>query len=129
MTAGSVAFNIQPRRTGQVLVGSSRDLAGWDARVDRAVTARMLARAAAFVPRLATLRAVRSWTAFRPATPDGLPYIGPWGAGGRTWVAAGHEGLGITTAVGTGRVLADLLAGRVPAIDPAPYAPMRGIAA
>ncbi|HSJ06203.1 MAG TPA: FAD-binding oxidoreductase [Longimicrobiales bacterium] len=129
MTAASVAFNIQPRLTGQVLVGSSRELTGWDARVDRAVTARMLARAAAFVPGLRRLRAIRTWTAFRPATPDGLPYIGPWGDGGRTWVAAGHEGLGITTALGTGRVLADLVAGRAPAIDPAPYAPMRSIAA
>jgi D-hydroxyproline dehydrogenase subunit beta len=129
LTAASVAFNIQPRLTGQVLVGSSRELAGWDARVDRAVTARMLARAASFVPRLAELRAVRTWTAFRPATPDGLPFIGPWRDGGRTWVAAGHEGLGITTALATGRILADLLAGRAPAIDPVPYSPMRGVAA
>jgi glycine/D-amino acid oxidase-like deaminating enzyme len=40
-------------------------------------------------------------------------------------VAAGHEGLGITTALGTARLLADAIVGRAPAIDPAPYAPAR----
>lgn len=45
------------------------------------------------------------------------------------WIAAGHEGLGVTTALGTGCLLADLIAGRTPRIDPAPYAAMRGVAA
>jgi D-hydroxyproline dehydrogenase subunit beta len=44
------------------------------------------------------------------------------------WIAAGHEGLGITTSVGTGQLLADLITGREPAIDPAPFAPSRVLA-
>ena len=44
-----------------------------------------------------------------------------------TELAAGHEGLGIATSLGTARLLADLVAGRTPAIDPAPYAPARAL--
>jgi D-hydroxyproline dehydrogenase subunit beta len=125
MDAASVAFNVQPRTTGQLLVGSSRELVGWDARLNRDILGRMLQRAASFLPRLTALTAVRAWTAFRPATRDKLPYIGRVDDAAGTWVAAGHEGLGITTALGTGRMLADLVAGRTPAIDPAPFAPQR----
>ncbi len=118
---------MQPRLTGQVLVGSARELVGWDASVNRSILARMLARAVAYMPALARLPALRVWTGFRPATPDNLPLIGPFESD-RLWVAAGHEGLGITTALGTGRLLADLVAGREPAIDAAPYAPGRLLA-
>jgi D-hydroxyproline dehydrogenase subunit beta len=125
MDAASVAFNVQPRRTGQVLVGSSRELVGWDARINRDVLRAMLARAAEFLPRLPSLPVLRTWTAFRPATADKLPCIGPIPGAGRVWAAAGHEGLGITTALGTGRLIADLLAGRPTAIDASPYSPGR----
>jgi D-hydroxyproline dehydrogenase subunit beta len=121
----SVAFNLQPRRGGQLLIGSSRELAGWDAGVNRAVVARMLARAAEFVPALRQLLAIRTWTAFRPATRDHLPYIGAVDDTGVVWAAAGHEGLGITTALATGRLIADGIAGRASAIGAAPYSPAR----
>jgi glycine/D-amino acid oxidase-like deaminating enzyme len=123
LTLESVAFNVQPRRTGQVLVGSSRELVGWDASINRPLLARMLRRAAEFLPELPALHALRTWVGFRPATPDKLPFVGRWEPG--LWVAAGHEGLGITTAPGTARLLADLVLGRKPAIDPSPYDPRR----
>lgn len=125
MTGESVAFNVQPRPTGQVLVGSSRELVGWDRTINRRVLARMLARAVDFLPRLGGLAAIRTWTGFRPATPDALPLIGAWPETPGLWIAAGHEGLGITSSLGTAAVLADLVAGRPPAIDPAPYDPAR----
>ena len=129
MTGESVAFNVQPRATGQVLVGSSRELVGWNATVNRRVVGRMIDRACAFMPRLANLTAVRTWIGFRPATPDKLPLIGRWPETPGLWIAAGHEGLGITTSLGTAALLADLVAGRDPAIDPSPYAPERGVVA
>jgi glycine/D-amino acid oxidase-like deaminating enzyme len=129
MTSESVAFNVQPRSTGQVLIGSSRELVGWDASVNRRVLGRMIARACSFMPGLAALTAVRTWTGFRPATPDKLPLIGRWPEVPGLWIAAGHEGLGITTSLGTAAILADLVAGREPAIDAAPYAPDRGVPA
>ena len=129
MTTESVAFNVQPRATQQVLVGSSRELVGWDASTNRRVLARMLARAAEFMPALASLSVIRTWTGFRPATPDKLPLIGAWPATPGLWIAAGHEGLGITTSVGTARVLADLVMGRTPPIDATAFAPTRVLAA
>jgi glycine/D-amino acid oxidase-like deaminating enzyme len=121
----SVAFNVQPRATGQVLIGSSRELVGWDGSLNRGLERRMIARALEFLPRLAGAAVLRSWIGFRPATPDNLPLIGPWPDTPGLWIAAGHEGLGITTSLATARLLADLVAGRPPAIDPAPFAPAR----
>jgi len=126
MTSESVAFNLQPRATGQLLIGSSRELVGWDARINDRLVRQMLERALSFVPALATTSVIRTWTGFRPATPDKLPLIGPWDPVPGLWIAAGHEGLGITTATGTARILADLVAGRATLVDAAPYAPSRG---
>lgn len=125
LTPESVAFNVQPRATGQLLIGSSRELVGWDSSINREVLGKMLRRAFELMPRLEDLSCLRTWTGFRPATPDKLPYIGRWPAVDGLWIAAGHEGLGIMTATGTGRLLADLISGREPLIDPAPFDPTR----
>jgi glycine/D-amino acid oxidase-like deaminating enzyme len=125
LTPESVAFNLQPRATGQMLIGSSRELVGWDTSINRAMLSRMLARAFAFAPRLAELSCIRTWTGIRPATPDKLPYVGRWPATEGLWIAAGHEGLGIMTATGTGRLLTDLILGREPLFDAAPFDPAR----
>jgi glycine/D-amino acid oxidase-like deaminating enzyme len=123
LTSESVAFNVQPRRTGQLLIGSSRELVGWDDSLNGALRGRMLRRATEFLPALEHLRALRTWVGFRPATPDGLPLVGMWEPG--LWVAAGHEGLGVTTAPGTAALLTALVLGRTPPIDPAPFDPRR----
>jgi glycine/D-amino acid oxidase-like deaminating enzyme len=121
----SVAFNIQPRITGQVLIGSSRQYDAEGSAVDQNILSRMLRRAFEYMPGLARLSAVRVWTGHRAATPDKLPIIGPSSVCDRIWLATGHEGLGITTSLGTGRLLADLLLGRPPAIPAEPFAPSR----
>ncbi len=125
MTTESVAFNLQPRKTGQVMIGSSRELVGWNSSINRSVLRRMLARAVEFVPALAASSVIRCWTGFRPATEDKLPLIGAWHPMPGVWIAAGHEGLGITTSLATGQLLADLVAERKPAIDAAPFAATR----
>ncbi|HVR07381.1 MAG TPA: FAD-dependent oxidoreductase [Thermoanaerobaculia bacterium] len=121
----SVAFNVQPRATGQVLIGSSRELVGWDRTRNHGLERRMIGRALGFLPPLAGVAALRGWIGFRPATPDNLPLIGPWPETPGLWIAGGHEGLGITTSLATARLLADLVAGRRPEIDAAPFAPAR----
>lgn len=125
MSSESVAFNVQPRSTGQVLIGSSRELVGWDDSINRGILSRMLARAAAFMPALAALSVIRVWTGFRPATPDKLPLIGWWPEIPGLLIAAGHEGLGITTATGTAEIIAALVTGRASPLEPAPFAPDR----
>jgi glycine/D-amino acid oxidase-like deaminating enzyme len=125
VSSDSVAFNIQPRKTGQVLIGSSRQFDAEDTAVDQQILDRMLRRAAEYLPSLGKLSATRVWTGHRPATPDKLPLIGPRLASDRIWLATGHEGLGITTSTGTGQLLADLLLGKNTAIPAAHYAPAR----
>ena len=121
----SVAFNVQPRATGQLLIGSSRELTGWDSSINHSVLGKMLRRCYEFMPTLEALSCLRVWTGLRPSTPDKLPYIGRWPETEGLWIAAGHEGLGIMTATGTGRLLTHLLLGREPTLDPSPYDPAR----
>lgn len=122
----SVAFNAQPRPTGQLLIGSSRQFDSTDPAVDLPVLAQMLQRAARYLPVLPTLNGIRAWTGFRAATPDGLPLIGAAGdfAPG-VWLAVGHEGLGVTTSLATAKLLAAQIAAGVAPIPVEPYLPVR----
>jgi len=124
-TAESISFNLQPRRTGQLLIGSSRQLGNADPRVDLVFLRAMLDRALDFAPGLARLSVIRTWTGFRPATPDHLPLIGPWPRQDGVFLATGHDGLGVTMALATGRLLADQVVGRASEIPVAPYLPAR----
>jgi D-hydroxyproline dehydrogenase subunit beta len=128
LISDSVAFNIQPRQTGQLLIGSSRQYGDDDPRVDGAILDEMLERAVSYMPGLASMSVLRVWTGFRAATPDKLPLIGPaTGLSEDTsvWLAAGFEGLGITNAPGAARLLVDGLLNRASEIDAAPYLPAR----
>lgn len=123
--SASVAFNVQPRRTGQLLIGSSRELVGFDGSINRPLVAAMLERAQRFVPAVSAARALRTWTGFRPATADKLPLIGRWSAIPDLWIATGHEGLGITMATGTADLIVAGLIGSPSPVDAAPYTPDR----
>jgi D-hydroxyproline dehydrogenase subunit beta len=125
-TTDTVAFNVQPRANGQLLIGSSRQYSAAGSEVEEKMLARMFARAAEFLPALPSLAIQRTWTGFRSATPDKLPLIGPSREDKTVFLATGHEGLGITTSLGTAQLLADLIAGRTPAIPIEPYSPARG---
>ena len=121
----SVAFNIQPRKTGQMLIGSSRQFDAETTEVEMRLVSRMVNRAAAFLPGIGELVAIRLWAGHRAATPDKLPLIGPSVQSDRCWLATGHEGLGITTSLGTAQLIADLWQGRPTRIDASPYLPTR----
>jgi glycine/D-amino acid oxidase-like deaminating enzyme len=121
----SVAFNVQPRRTGQILIGSSRQYGNEDQAVEQGMLTTMMERAVEFMPGIAGLSAIRAWTGFRAATPDKLPLIGPSLTDASVWLASGHEGLGITTSLGTAALLADSFIGRAPAIAATAYLPAR----
>jgi glycine/D-amino acid oxidase-like deaminating enzyme len=124
-TADSVAFNIQPRKTGQLLIGSSRQYGVESAEVESSILSQMIERALEYLPGLGRLSAIRAWTGFRAATPDKLPLIGPHVEHERLYLATGHEGLGITTSLGTARLLVDQILRRTPAIPVDPYLPAR----
>jgi glycine/D-amino acid oxidase-like deaminating enzyme len=121
----SVAFNVQPRRTGQILIGSSRQYGVEDKEVDSIILTRMLQRAQEYMPLLRSMSAIRTWTGFRAATPDKLPLIGPSLRDESVFLATGHEGLGITTSLATAKILADQITGSKSQIPIEPYLPSR----
>lgn len=123
--ADSVAFNVQPRKTGQILIGSSRQFDVEDSGVDHGLLEDMVERAISYLPGLASLSAIRVWSGFRAATPDKLPLIGPSSHDPTVFLATGHEGLGITTSLATARLLADELLGCDSQIPIEPYLPER----
>lgn len=125
MDKESVAFNLHPRSSGQFILGSSREFSGFSNEINRDILRRMINRACEYMPALAKLSAIRCWSGLRPATPDKLPYIGKWPPIDGLYVAAGHEGLGITTSLGTAKILAADILGKELPIDPAPYRPGR----
>jgi glycine/D-amino acid oxidase-like deaminating enzyme len=125
VASDSVAFNVQPRKTGQILIGSSRQYGDESSSVDQSILGAMLQRAAVYMPSIGTLNAMRVWTGFRAATPDKLPLIGPSLLDDTVWLATGHEGLGITTSLATGALLAAALTGRQGSIPLEPYLPSR----
>jgi D-amino-acid dehydrogenase len=63
-----------------------------------------------------------TWAGLRPCLPDGLPAIGRMG---RTVVATGHAMKGVSLAPITARLVAQLVAGEQPEVDPAPFDPNR----
>lgn len=125
LTSDSVAFNAQPRATGQVLIGSSRQYGVEGKQIDPAILRRMIERACEYMPTLGRLSALRAWTGFRAATPDKLPLIGLCPGHENLYLATGHEGLGITTSLGTAKLLVDQMLGRPSAIPIEPYLPNR----
>ena len=127
VTADSVAFNLQPRATGQILIGSSRQYADESTAVDHGIVQRMIERACEYMPGVGALSALRIWTGFRAATPDKLPLIGPSPENPKVLLATGHEGLGITTSMATARLIMDMIFERRSPIAREPYLPSRMI--
>lgn len=124
-TADSVAFNVQPRKTGQMLIGSSRQYDADHKEVDRSILVRMLQRVQQYLPGIADLSVIRTWTGFRASTPDKLPLIGPYSDDPTIFLATGHEGLGITTSLATAKLLMNHFTGSRSAIPLEPYLPSR----
>jgi len=73
----------------------------------------------------ARLDGMATWMGHRPCTPDSLPVIGQSRQFGNVYFAFGHGHTGLCGGAPTGRLVADLVAGRPPNIDPAPYSPER----
>jgi glycine/D-amino acid oxidase-like deaminating enzyme len=129
LTSDSVAFNIQPRKTGQLLIGSSRQYDVEHDGVEPAILSRMMKRACQYLPALSSLSGIRVWTGFRPATPDKLPLVGPWIEDPTLYLATGHEGLGITTSLATAQLICAHILNLAAPIPIEPYLPSRPITA
>jgi len=109
-----VAMVVESTRSGTTLIGSSRELVGFDCDVDIDVAAAIARRAIRFYPPLAGLAVIRTYAGLRPFTPDHLPVIGPFAEAENVCVATGHEGAGIGLGPATGELVAAWHAGAPP---------------
>lgn len=105
--------------TGRLRVAGTVELGGLTAPASPHRIARLVQGAQALFPGLGTPD--RSWMGFRPSLPDSLPVIGPSVGGPEVIHAYGHGHIGLTLAPITARIVADLVAGRVPELDITPY--------
>jgi D-amino-acid dehydrogenase len=112
---------LQGRQVHQLRVAGMVDLAGENTSQPARRLATLARQAEAAFPAAADWSRAKSWAGLRPATPDGKPLIGASGIPG-LWLNVGHGALGFTLAPATGQMLADMIDGEAPALDPAPFA-------
>ena len=110
-----------PRRDGHVLAGSTLEDAGFDKSIDDATRLRLHAEAAELLPALGAMQPVRHWSGLRPGSPDNIPVIDRHPDFDNVFVNTGHYRYGVTMAPAAAELLADLVQGKAPALDPAPY--------
>lgn len=116
---------IDPLRTGQFLIGGTRENDAVRPLADLDAVSHVLRDALRLVPGLADVRLLRTFAGLRTAVVDGLPLIGAVGDRGDLWVATGFEGDGICLGPVMGREIARSILGEPTEIDLAPFAPGR----
>jgi D-amino-acid dehydrogenase len=104
------------RFDARIRVGGMAEVAGYDHVLNpqRRETLELVVRD--LYPQGGALEQAQFWTGLRPATPDGTPVVGATPLD-NLYTNTGHGTLGWTMACGSGRYLADLMAGHAPAID------------
>ena len=112
-----------PRRDGHILIGSTLEHAGFDKTPTDEALASLQASAIELLPALADAEVVGHWAGLRPGSPEGIPFIGPVPDHDGLWLNCGHYRNGLVLAPASCQLLADLMLGREPIVDPAPYAP------
>ena len=112
-----------PRRDGHILIGSTLEHAGFDKAPTDQALASLKASAAELLPALAHAEVVGHWAGLRPGSPEGIPFIGPVPGHDGLWLNCGHYRNGLVLAPASCQLLVDLMLGRAPIVDPAPYAP------
>ena len=110
-----------PRRDGHVLVGSTLEDAGFDKSTDAATRQRLHAEATELLPALANVQPVQHWAGLRPGSPGNIPIIDRHPDFDNVFVNTGHYRYGVTLAPASAELLVDMMEGRAPALDPAPY--------
>ena len=100
----------------RIRVGGTAQLSGFDLALNPGRRRTLEFVVGDLFPRAGDLARAEFWTGLRPMTPDGTPVVGPTPIP-NLWLATGHGTLGWTMAAGTGRLLADWIAGRAPEID------------
>jgi glycine oxidase len=110
-----------PRKDGRILIGSTLEHAGF-VKATTAEAKEDLYRAAIEIfPLLKRTPIENHWAGLRPGSPSGIPYIGAYPGIEGLFFNAGHFRNGLVTGPASARLVSDLLLGREPVTDPAPY--------
>ncbi|MNY08814.1 Hydrogen cyanide synthase subunit HcnC precursor [compost metagenome] len=117
-----IALVFEPTASQNFLIGSSRQFVGMDARVDQEVIRLIAERAIRFFPVMEQIPLLRTYAGLRPWTPDHLPIVSSVDEIPGFYIAAGHEGDGISLAAVTGKVISEMLSGASTCI---PVEPLR----
>lgn len=110
-----------PRKDGHLLAGSTVEDAGFDANTTPQALNELHEHACQILPSLKSHAPIKSWAGLRPGSPDNLPIIGRHPDFENLWVHTGHFRYGVTMAPASSRLLAELITGEAPFLDPAPY--------
>ena len=108
-------FTATPLSCG-LRIGGAAEFAGLTAPANYRRSQALVTLAKRYLPGLEAAGGTE-WMGHRPATPDGLPVIGPSRRHASVLYAFGHGHVGLTQAATTGRLIADLASGRPPVLD------------
>lgn len=107
-----ITFTATQSASGSLLLGSSRELCSFDSQADPHVIQAILERASRFLPALQHVRAASTLVrvGLRPFSSRGLPYVGRLTGCSNAYLAAGHEGSGLTFGPATGDLVCRMIA-------------------
>jgi D-amino-acid dehydrogenase len=120
VTLGEAKMAIAPAGD-QLRIGGVRELVGLDSTVSRKRVDGMLRTVRHYLPQLERAAPAELWSGLRPTTPDSLPYVGRAGPYHNVYLACGHGHIGMGLAPASGRLLAQLVGGERPDLDPVPF--------
>ena len=111
-----ITFTATQSTSGSLLVGSSRELSGFDSQANQHVVEAILEHASRFLPALqhVTAASTEIRVGLRPFSSRGLPYVGRLPGCSNVYIAAGHEGSGLTFGPATGDLVCGMIAGNEP---------------
>jgi glycine oxidase len=114
-----------PRGDGLVLVGSTQEDVGFNKQTTAAAIESLLVLAQKLVPALGEAALEKCWAGLRPASPDGIPYIGKIPNWENIYIAAGHFRSGIQLSPGTALLMKELLLGLPTSLPVEAFSPGR----
>jgi glycine oxidase len=113
---------IIPRKDGRVLAGSTLERTGFDKTVTDVATVELRRAALEIIPALGDMEIERQWAGLRPGTEQGIPYICMHPEIDGLYINAGHYRNGVVLGAASVRLMAEMVLGQKPSIDPSPYA-------
>ncbi len=121
----SHSCSMEQSSSGAILIGSTNEWKDFDSRNSQECIEWLVAEACRVVPALKNVHFIRSFTGFRPATPDYLPVLGPTSCLQNYYHITGFEGGGFSLNTVCGRLLSEIICGEEPFMNWEPIGPDR----